>query len=393
MKLSLILLIILSLCSCSLKEKNQTASDFLKEQKASAKDYVLNQFKENDIVIICERDHKEFTQYELFLDIIKDPYFIENVGHIFTEVGVANMDSEINKFLQSEFKDSLTTRNQITSIFRDIDYTPYWHCYNFPWFLSELYKLNQGLSEPQKVLLHPSDMSFSWYDCNTALQYKEFDNSTIERDSIMAVNIINRINQIKKTSNKPPKALVIMNYSHAFLKDYQYSDGRLQKNTGRFLKDVYHEKIASIYLMGLGIPSRGNYTVIKNGEWDNIFAKSRTQNVGFTLKNSPFGLSVFDAIPKDYTVNNYSFQDMFTGLIYYKPLRDHKLISGWDEFTTEDFVPELRRRIEIFSKGMEMGLSEDDINEQLFKNNTETISRYPNIEDINEKIDKWNNGL
>lgn len=63
--------------------------DFLSKKPLTAKEYVLSLFKTHDIVIICERDHRDITQYELYLDIISDPYFTSNVGVLFTEVAPA----------------------------------------------------------------------------------------------------------------------------------------------------------------------------------------------------------------------------------------------------------------------------------------------------------------
>lgn len=53
---------------------------------------MLSLFKTHDIVIICERDHRDITQYELYLDIISDPYFTSNVGVLFTEVGTRSLN-------------------------------------------------------------------------------------------------------------------------------------------------------------------------------------------------------------------------------------------------------------------------------------------------------------
>ena len=63
--------------SFSSKKEDQYL-DFLELQEKSAKEYVLDLFKEYDIVVLCERDHKEFTQYELFLDITTVPFKFRN---------------------------------------------------------------------------------------------------------------------------------------------------------------------------------------------------------------------------------------------------------------------------------------------------------------------------
>lgn len=360
---------------------------FLKRQNYSAKKYVIDLFKKHDIVILCEREHKEITQYELFLDIVQDPYFIKNVGHIFTEVGCANLDGEINQFLQSNQEDSVSIRKSITSIFRDIDYRPYWHCYSYPWLLGELYKVNQNLKKDKKLMLHPADIAFDWSTCITAREYKAFDDGIYNRDSIMARQIIRRFDQIRSANDPRKKALVIMNYKHAFLKDHSFL-GTMTNNTGRYLTDRYKDKVASVYIMGLAIPKSGSYTIVKNGKWDHYFEVSNHTDVGFNLANSPFGLEVFDVIPPD-SVNHLKYQDMFTGLIFYKPVHEHVLKIGWKDFATEEFIPELRRRIMLFSDAMELNMTNEEIEESLLENNIEKTTRYSNLEALRKEIDRW----
>ena len=68
--------------------------DFLSHKQLPAKDYILSLFKNHDIVFICERDHRDITQYELYLDILRDPYFTNHVGVLFTEVGSRSLNPD-----------------------------------------------------------------------------------------------------------------------------------------------------------------------------------------------------------------------------------------------------------------------------------------------------------
>lgn len=377
--------------SCSRHNENAMYIDFLVKQNLSAKEYVINAFENYDIVILCERDHKEFSQYELFLEIVKDTFFINNVGHIFTEVGVVNMDETINSFLFSEYEDSLTTRKRITSLYREVDYNPYWHCYNYPWFLNQLFKLNQNLNCDDKVMLHPVDTEFDWHKCETVQCYLDFEKNTEARDSIMAENIIKKFEAIQSGPDPGNKALVILNYKHAFLKDHKFL-GEPRQNTGRYLADRYKEKVGSIYIMGLGLPEAGIPTVIQNGKWDYFFEETNKTDVGFDLEDSPFGKETFDIIPFD-SAQELVFTDMFTGIVYYKPIHEHILKTGWEDYATEDFVPELRRRVRIFDKAMNLEMKEQDIENSIYRNNTVTTSQYFNVNDLRKEIEKWKNGL
>ena len=49
--------------------------------------------------------------------------------------------------------------------------------------------------------------------------------------------------------------------------------------------------------------------------------------------------------------------------------------------------------MEIFNEAMELGMSEQDLKERLFVNNTVKQSQYGNLKNLNEQIDNWKNGL
>jgi len=56
----------------------QTLDDYVssvKENSCAPIDYIFNLFENSDIVVIGERDHRDTTQYELILDLLKDPRF------------------------------------------------------------------------------------------------------------------------------------------------------------------------------------------------------------------------------------------------------------------------------------------------------------------------------
>ena len=57
--------------------------DFLKHNNNQAKEYILDLIENNDLVILCERDHRENTQYKFLKELMSDPRFIKNVGNIF----------------------------------------------------------------------------------------------------------------------------------------------------------------------------------------------------------------------------------------------------------------------------------------------------------------------
>ena len=104
----LLIIFLLPLLGYSQNSEIKPYIDFLeKVEEKSAKDYILQQFKKHDIVVLCERDHSEISQYELIKEIISDDYFKENVKNIFTEIGVINLQPEITEFLKTRDLDSI----------------------------------------------------------------------------------------------------------------------------------------------------------------------------------------------------------------------------------------------------------------------------------------------
>jgi hypothetical protein len=211
----------------------------------------------------------------------------------------------------------------------------------------------------------------------------------------MANNIIQLFNEQKNDSTKRKKALIIMNYRHSFLKDYEYNkpENGSRENVGRYLADEYGDQVSSVYIMGLAIPKQNEYTVVKGGKWDALFEKLHKTNIGFNLKNSPFGIEHFDVIPIDFIKQQYTYEEMFTGLIFYKPINEHKLMIGWKDFVTEDFEPEIRRRTIIFNEAMERNMNEKQLNDRIWINNIEQTFSYSNLDTLRKQIDFYKNGL
>lgn len=356
---------------------------FLEKQNLSAKEYVLSLFEKQDIVIICERHHAEIEQYNLFLDIIKDPYFIENVGIVYTECGVSTLTPKLNTFLMSSGLDSTGVHSKVTELYRYADSDFLWYCHSYPWLIKEVYELNQNLSVDKKIDLYGCDIPFDWSKCNTREEFEQSRTMLKDRDSIMADNFAKQYTTLQKERNGKKKALVIMNFRHAFLKDTHNKDD-IRRNTGRYIKDKFGEKVASIYLMGLNNPnSWDEYTVVKDGKWDAYIEMSGKTDIGFNIKDTPFGKSTFDVTPEGWSIDKYLYQDIFTGIMFYKSIDEHILKTGWKGAVTEDFLPELKRRIKIMNAEEE--LTQEDTNFI----NTEETSKYFNLEEIRKKIDKW----
>jgi hypothetical protein len=333
-----------------------------------------------------ERDHAEFTEYKLFMDVISDPYFIENVGAVYTEVGVTNLSPKVNSFFNEQGLDSVQIYRKVTDLYHQADYNHLWFCYSFPWLIQELYKLNS--KSDKKVYLYPCDLAFDWNNCQTEEEYNRFGESEDynNRDSIMANNFIYQYQNIQKAHKGKKKALVIMNTRHAYLINTHYLKNNPRKNFGAYLKNNFGDKVASVCILGLAHPDNWKeYSVVKDGYWDYCFESNNKTDIGFSIKNTPFGKEKFDLTPVGWSVDSLLYQDVFTGIVFYNSIQDHILKKGWNNSIDENFKDEFIRRCKL------MGF--DDVKQEIEFFNTVKTSKYDNLDKTRKKIDKWKNCL
>jgi len=330
-----------------------TYVDFLKKNHKNAKDYILELFKKNDIVILCERDHRENTQYELITEIISDPRFIKNVGNVFTEVGMRNLNPEINDFIHSPKLSKKEINKEIISLQRRCSFYPLWEKYNFYYFIEKLYQINQNLKPSEKINVYPTDISLK-LDSLDLDYYKSVWNKIIySRDSLMAQYIIDKFDSIQKAKGNRKKALIIMNYRHSFNNNFKFPNGKKADNVGRYLFDKYQGKIANVLINQLGIKEAKSdinitWRALQGGKWDASFKVVKKDNVGFDFKNTPFGKDYFDLW--QFFSHNYKYQDVFTGFVYYKSPDKYRIITGVDGLIDNSFIPVYKKRVSLWKK-------------------------------------------
>lgn len=385
---STFLLLLLLGCNYLFGQSDNEYFSFLEKQNLTAKEYIINLFKTKDIVIFSEGNHAEMEQYNLLFDVIKDPYFVENVGAVYLEVCNINNSSAINDFLMCEDYDSIQAYEKTTELYQLGSYDHLWNCHSYPWLIYNLYDLNQGLKKEETILLYGCDIEFDWSKCITEKDYGAIDLVLNVRDSVMAANFIKQYTQVQKNRNGKKKALVVMNSRHGFLKDIHYSATSIRNNTGRYLHDKYKKKVVSVFMMSPGHPnSMDEYTVIKDGKWDAFFELSGKTDIGFNLRDTPFGQSEFDYRPQASTFEKYRYEDVYTGLVFYKIIDHHILKRGWANAITDGFKPELARRMKI------MGFDDAEIELELKTENTERCELYPGLDNMRKKIDYWKEKL
>ena len=303
-------------------------ADFLKEQP-SAKEYIFDLFEDHDIIVICERLHYEMTQYDFYYDIISDPRFIDQAGTVFTETGGINYQAQLDSLMQTAGLDEASLDSGLGELMKNISMAwPVWDKTNLFVHLKRLYRLNQSLPRDRQIRHCFTDVAFSWNGM-TARKYREDARPLLgKRDEIMAENFIEQYEEILASGTERKKCLVIMNYRHGFGPAKDKDGGLLGKNAGALIMDRYPDRSANVLINTVGLSfdlSKHGISVraVQRGAWDNAFAVNGNRPVGFNLQGSPFGQDDVDM-----TImrkgRRLTYQDLFTSLVFYKPLEEHR---------------------------------------------------------------------
>lgn len=362
--------------------------DFLKTKPvASAKEYIVSKFKDHDLVVLCERDHREFTQYEMILDVLKDPDFVKN-GVLFTEVGARSLSEDLNAFLRSEHLAPDELARRVMQFQRDCAH-PLWEKPNFSYLIEGIYRANQNLSARNKIKMFPTDIFYVDGE-PTKEKYFEMIQNMIVRDSLMADYIVQSFDKIKK-ANPKAKALVVMNYRHAYKLPLPSQGKMTTDNVAFVLHNKYKNKIGFV-LIHSGDPQKAG--VYNDGMWDAAFKAQQIEDAGFDLKNTPFGKDNFGQWVEK---TDYTYQDLFDGYVFYQPIEKFKIGMGVTGIMDGGFEAEYLKRfglyIEVlFGDFMKRPVpSAEEIKKEAFKRNlNETqFTQTENMDQIQKTIDSW----
>lgn len=396
MKNTLILLFLLStIYSFAQNPEIEPYVKFLnKAEMKSAKDYILKKFETHDIVILCERDHSEISQYELIKEILSDDYFKENVKNVFTENGLINLQPEITEFLKIKDLDSVYVDKKLNEFQQNSTFWAFWERFNFHFLLRTIYDINN--KSDYQISYFPSDVEFDWKKVKTVEEYTREQDFEIEpRDSIIAYNIINQYEKIKSINNR--KALIILNYRHAFKIHTIRNNGELQQNAGKYLSGYFDNRAVSVLSnRPIFVKKEKDYVyeLIQNGKWDAAFKQQNIENIGFDFENSVFGNDNFDMWNG---MNDIKYKDVFDGFVFYNTIENHNLIEFYDGLISKDFEKEFFRRYKIQLEYFEDSasikkLENKEFRENLIKElNTTRERKYPNIKHLVDNRDKYLN--
>lgn len=99
------------------------------EKGMSPKEYIFKLFEKSDIVVLGERD------------LLADPRFAEQVGHVYSEVGSYNMNDDVNRLLQGDYPTKAVFMDSLFAYYKKSEtFYPIWEKYNRVKFLKDIYE-------------------------------------------------------------------------------------------------------------------------------------------------------------------------------------------------------------------------------------------------------------
>ncbi len=324
---------------------------YLQSHARPAIEYTLQLFRTYDLVILAERTHPETTQWEFIYELTSHPEFSAGVGHIFTEYGSVRQQEALEQVLNTADLEEAALNQRCIELLRNFPLWPYgWHNSNIYEYLKKLHRLNRTLPADRRIALYFSDVPWQW-EGKTPEDYAHYWSTEIpQRDRIMADRVIRRFREILQSSTPREKALVIMNTRHAFR-----TGGN---NTADFLFQAFPGRTANVMLNmtaldlgGLSGEYQGTYNCpVRNGLWDAAFWKMGDVPLGFDFKGSPFGGDLFDLHTYFALSGNLRYENVFTGMVFYRPLSQHMVASSIPGYYDEPFKQTVWRRARLMPK-------------------------------------------
>lgn len=325
---------------------------FIDNQSQSAKEYIFHLFEDYDIVVLGERTHTEMKQWDFIYDIVSDPRFINNVGHLFTEYGSNDQQELVDEYLNTIFDNDTTFNKATTNLLREFGQWPIWYNRNIFDFFKRLNLLEQTLPDSLKIREYFCDVNTFAPSIKTREEH--LNAKEIHRDSAMAKVVIENFKQIMGDESRK-KCLVIANYRHSWndenyyknIKDYKYFP-----NEASYIFDAFPNRVANVLINCYAFGNTGLSMInepIRRGEWDKAFELCGNKNVGFDFKDSPFGEDDFELMPNFGKKKDVQFQDIYTGFVFITPLYEMEYKEGIP-YTMDGFEEEYQRRLYLIGR-------------------------------------------
>ena len=309
---------------------------YLERARETPIDYVMRQFDRYDVVILAENYHPEATQWELIFELVRDPRFVARVGRVFTEYGYVEDQPALDRLLLTPAPTDEDITRQAVAVMRNIADGPNtgWDNTNFFRYLQRLARFNATQPADRRIRHFFTDRDPGWLQ-RTREGAAAVERRKSDRDKRMAQTVIDRLSRERGAT--APKALVIMNYRHAFAPTEL-------RNAAGYLFAAFPGRTASVLLGPYVVPLV--FAPLHGGRWDAAWDAIGNRPVGFDLRGSPFGDDNFDLFPFPGVNGRYVYQDVFTGMVLVTPLRDQYVERGIPGYV-DGFEAELVRRAQL----------------------------------------------
>jgi hypothetical protein len=295
----------------------------IEQYKQEPFNYIMQLFDKYDIVILCERLHPEYTQWEFFSDIILNDTFATKVQNVFTEMGEAYNQELLDSYMNARFITEEDLQRATAQIVRESGCIwPVWDNTNFYDYILRLHRYNETKDSLKQINHYFTDIHLNWSTIENQAQRDSIIANT-NRDSIMAYHFID---QYEKLTNE--KSLLITNTRHA----WNYG-----KNEASYIFKKYPNKTAVVLINGA---TQFLYPAMK-GALDAAALEIQDSIWAIDFSECPLGNIPFDLIPVKR--KECTYKDLFVGMIYCEHPSNWEKISSYP-FIMEDYKDILLKR-------------------------------------------------
>lgn len=321
---------------------------YIDSHKKDPVDYIFKLFEQYDVVVISERMHPEYTQYDFISKLISDKRFAQNVGNILTECGSVSMQDTLQTYVKAKFSNESELNKATAMLQRNSNAIwPLWSNTNLFDLLKTVNQYNKTNADSAGINWYFTDLPVDWRTATNATFLQSYKNPA--RDSFMAATVVNKYNNI--ISKQPRhKAIVIMNTRHGYGQPTNKEKAALfskYNDATSLMMQKLPGKVANVLINTVSLKYGYFFVPVQNGKWETAFEIAGNPNAGFDFADSPFGNDNFDLA--FFNSRAVTYKDVFTGFVFYTPLNKHIKKDGFPfEFT--DFEDTILKRAAVVDK-------------------------------------------
>ena len=311
--------------------------DDINKTKRDPIKYIFDLFEEKDIVIISERMHPEYTQWQLFSQIILSDEFAAKVGNVCTEFGLINHQQDLEDYMATSFDDEEELKRATACLVRENGgYWPLWSNKNIHDFILNLHKFNYQKDSSQRINLFFSDVAMNW---DTITNKQQWNSWGVGRDSIMAEQIMSVYKRLTAENSDRKKILVIENTRHA----YKSNTYKLNA-TADYIFKKFPTQTANVYTNTPAI----SFIPAKMGLWDAAALQVKDSAWAIDFNECLLGNDYFDMY-QEFNLPGKRYKDVFDGMIYYMHPKKFRVVTGYD-YMLDNFKDTLLRRSAVLGE-------------------------------------------